>query len=539
MKRVRQFLAAAIVLVLFAALLPCASAEGDERFEGKTWEEVTDEFLNGYGAYEIGQVGIGYYNTVTGEEHYVNGDTFITVGSVYKVPLNMIYCERIANGEMTLSTPVFGIEYETLMRGTIIDSNNDFAYTLWNAVGSYRYYRQLIAPYMGEDPDTVDVTFYENNLFTAREMITCLRTLYENPDRFPYILDTMLEAEPTNYFRRDERRYPIAHKYGFDPETYHTYLADSGVVYTTEPFLLVMFTDNSPAPADLLGQYTVLMCDYTEYHTRERLRAEAPDRALETIGYPDGPEATAGTRRVAKTTAPVLDMELEDFARLAGVVGAMLLGLGICAKLARRIGYVMLVPAVIIMAAGMLISRNMLLAGGGTLFEAKHSSSAEAVNSFFTEVEARHYAEALSYISGYKSLGLDVEPDSPTDAQAREALRASYAHRITGGSVGDGNAVQTVVLTHLSYPMLREALCEETKRVLLSYSDRPDEQLYGENFSYLPEVVSEAYGEAFQTVMGNIQSCYTDDTLQLSLSDADGSWVIQTDEALISALCGR
>ena len=222
MKRVRQCLAAAVVLVRLAVLLPCASAEGDARFDGKTWEEVTDEFLNGYGAYEIGQIGIGYYNTVTGEEHYVNGDTFITVGSVYKVPLNMVYCERIANGEMTLSTPVFGIEYETLMRGTIIDSNNDFAYTLWNAIGSYRYYRQLIAPYMGEDPDTVDVTFYENNLFTAREMITCLRNLYENPDRFPYILDTMLEAEPTNYFRRDEHRYPIAHKYGFDPEVYHT-----------------------------------------------------------------------------------------------------------------------------------------------------------------------------------------------------------------------------------------------------------------------------------------------------------------------------
>ena len=539
MKRVRQFLAAAVVLVLLAALLPCASAEGDARFDGKTWEDVTDEFLNGYGAYEIGQIGIGYYNTVTGEEHYVNGDTFITVGSVYKVPLNMVYCERIANGEMTLSTPVFGIEYETLMRGTIIDSNNDFAYTLWNAIGSYRYYRQLIAPYMGEDPDTVDVTFYENNLFTAREMITCLRNLYENPDRFPYILDTMLEAEPTNYFRRDEHRYPIAHKYGFDPEVYHTYLADSGVVYTTEPFLLVMFTDNSPAPADLLGQYTVLMCDYTEYHTMERLRAEAPGRAVETIGYPNAPEATAGTRRAAKTTAPVLDMDLRDFSMLAGVVAAMLLGLGICAKLARKIGYVMLVPAVIIMAAGMLIGRNMLLAGGGTLFETKHSSSAEAVNSFFTEIEGRNYDEALVYLSGYKSLGLAAEPDSPTDAQAREALRASYSHRITGGSVGDGNAVQTVVFTHLSYPMLQEALREETKRVLLSYSGRPDEQLYGDNFTYLPEVVAEAYSEAFQTVMGSIQSCYTDDTLELRLSDNGGSWIIQADDALINAICGR
>ena len=75
--------------------------------------------------------------------------------------------------------------------------------------------------------------------------------------------------------------------------------------------------------------------------------------------------------------------------------------------------------------------------------------------------------------------------------------------------------------------------------MLLSYSGRPDEQLYGDNFTYLPEVVAEAYSEAFQTVMGSIQSCYTDDTLELRLSDNGGSWIIQADDALINAICGR
>ena len=75
--------------------------------------------------------------------------------------------------------------------------------------------------------------------------------------------------------------------------------------------------------------------------------------------------------------------------------------------------------------------------------------------------------------------------------------------------------------------------------MLLSYSDRPDEQLYGENYSFLPEVVAEAYGEAFRNVMGSIQSCYAEDTLQLHLSDTSGAWIIQADEALINAVCGR
>ena len=184
MKAFRKLLALAAALCLMLSMLPFASAEIDQRFEGKSWEDVANEFLNRIRAYEMGQFAIGYYNTVTGEEHFINPDTYITVGSVYKVPLNMLYCERIGKGEMTLDSQVFGINYNTLLRGTIIDSNNDYAKVLWDNTGSYHTYRMLIAPYMGEDAETVDSTFYLNNLFTARQMITCLRTLYENPERW-------------------------------------------------------------------------------------------------------------------------------------------------------------------------------------------------------------------------------------------------------------------------------------------------------------------------------------------------------------------
>ena len=261
MKAFKRILAAAAILCLMAALLPGAYAARDARFDGKTWEQVTQDFLQQAGATEMGKVGIGYYNTVTGEEQYLNADEYVTVGSVYKIPLNMLYCEMIANGEMTLTSEIYGISYETLLRGTIIDSNNDFAKILWDKQGGYHIYRQKIAPYMGEDPDTVSWKFYENNFFTPRQMITCLRTLYENQERFPYLLDTLKEAEPNNYFRRDEQRYMIAHKYGFNNEGYHSYVADSGIVYTTDPFLLVVFTDNTPSAYDVIAQYAVLMCD--------------------------------------------------------------------------------------------------------------------------------------------------------------------------------------------------------------------------------------------------------------------------------------
>ena len=189
MKALKRILTAAAVLCLLATMLPGALAAGDERFDGKTWEQVTCDFLDLVGAREMGTVGIGYYNTVTGEEEYLNADEYITVGSVYKVPLNMVFCEMISNGEMELNSSIFGIDYETLLRGSIIDSNNDYAKILWDKLGSYHRYRELIAPYMGEDPETVSWKYYENNYFTPRQMITCLRTLYNNPERFPYVID--------------------------------------------------------------------------------------------------------------------------------------------------------------------------------------------------------------------------------------------------------------------------------------------------------------------------------------------------------------
>ena len=540
MKVFRRIMALAAVLCLMAAMLPLASAEIDERFEGKSWEDVTNDYLNRIGAYSQGDFGIGYYNTVTGEEHFINPDHYITVGSVYKVPLNMVYCERIGRGEMSLDSQVFGIPYNTLLRGTIIDSNNDYAKILWDNLGSYHAYRMMIAPYMGEDAETVDGMFYVNNLFTARQMITCLRTLYENPDRFPYLLDTMKEAEPTNYFRRDERRYEMAHKYGYNNEAYHDYLADSAVVFTTDPFLLVVFTDNTPQAGDLLGQYMSLMCDYTEYNTAKRLRQGAADAAVADLPALEAPSAVRGGYETVSSDAPVLSMDLEGFARLAAVVGGMLLLLGIFAKLSRRVGYVVLIPTVVVVVIGLLLCRSMLSAGGVSIFTTVKGDGKEAVDSFFRDLEDGEYSDALSLLDGYSALGIEAVPADTDTARVYEALRGSYAHSLSGGHVEDDHALQSVAFTHLSFASLQSALREETKAVLHRYeAERSDAELYGEAYAFRPEIVAEAYHEAFEQVLSNPASCYVQDNIPVSLNYDIRGWVLRGSDELLNAICGK
>ena len=197
-------------LCLLLSLAPAALASelqpGDERFEGKSWDEVVEQFLSDRDT-DRRYVGIGYRNTVTGEEHFINGDEYRDAGSLYKVPMNMYFTEKISKGEMSWDSYVAGTEYKNLLEWTIVNSNNTFAEYMWNHMGGYHQYRKLICPYMGVDAETVEDKFYENNFFTPRQMLYCLNLLYTESERFPGVIDAMLRAEPENYFNYKPQQF--------------------------------------------------------------------------------------------------------------------------------------------------------------------------------------------------------------------------------------------------------------------------------------------------------------------------------------------
>ena len=272
MKRIVRF--AAIVLLLCLVLGSGSAYADDEDLADKSWDEVIGAFLEEFDAQE-GQVTIGYYNTVSGEEYFYDPDRYMVTASMFKVPLCMVFAEKEANGEISWDDLASGYRYSVLVEGAIVNSNNDYAEKLWKKLGSYRRYREIIAPYMGEDPETVDAKYYENNFFTARQMLTCLQRLYGDQETYGTIIDLMKRGQPKEYFRRYENRYEVAHKYGYLTEGYGLHLNDCAVVYTDEPYLLVCFTYGLAKPYEFLGKLCTLMSDYTQYNTARRLEEEA------------------------------------------------------------------------------------------------------------------------------------------------------------------------------------------------------------------------------------------------------------------------
>ena len=121
MKLIKKLLCLAAALCILLSLLPTAFAEeGDERFRDKTWEEVVEAFMAEHGT-DPDLVAFGYYNTVTGEEHYHRGDEYMITGSMFKVPLNMLYTEKVARGEIDWDTKFGGIAYSKYFTQQIID----------------------------------------------------------------------------------------------------------------------------------------------------------------------------------------------------------------------------------------------------------------------------------------------------------------------------------------------------------------------------------------------------------------------------------
>ena len=567
MKLLKIALSAALILCLHLSVLPAASAlEEDERFAGKTWLQVVEEF-NERMSIRDQNVAYGYRNTVTGEEHFFNGDTYMVSASMYKVPLNMMVAEELYNGEIDWDTQFGGLTYRKLQEGSIIHSDNDYARILWQHVGNgnYRTYRRAIAPLMGEDADTVDPKYYENNFFTPRQMIHCLNELYTNAERYPGVIECMKLAEPKNYFRRNETRFEIAHKYGFLEDT-TLHMNDCAIVYTDEPILIVCFTDGQFNAYDVLAEFCTLMCDYAQYTTAHRQAAEgALDLALADLALPDFareseetlPEPTPTPE---PTPEPVEEPEDAPFTigllPWAGIVlvGSALFVLFALARHASRkrhlrfLAFLVSLPLALgALTVAVFDLSPAMLAGedGGTgepvsvvsLFA--HPDPQEDVMAFFDALELQNYEKFYAMLDGYSSLGLENRPEDAAGRMVLGALRDSYSYRLVGESRVDGDtAEQDVYLRSLDLKAVELALRESARAHLEQIaSERSFRELCDEDGYYLPSVVEEACNAAVQELHGRIGDFYADHDLTLHLIYSDG-WYVRGDEELIAAVQG-
>ena len=308
MKNSRKWIAFLISLAMmltFAATAFAAEANSTAKAEDSygiidadELQKMFDDFVAQYGMNTKNRsFSVGFCYLKTGDMWFYNEGKWYYSASLYKVPVSMLLAEREVAGEITSETIFENIystgSLDTLERKAIVNSNNDAGHALveWMG-GSYngKCADQLIKltdlPKDYFIQDFYDYSYYSVNFYTQ-----VLRTLYNNQQDYPRIIDYMKQAQPGAYLRTYlEGTYEVAQKYGAfeevkaNPTKNNNHAA--GIIYTPNPIVVTVMTINVENFNNRIGEAAKMLSDYAlkldakyDSYIAEKQRAEQEEAA--------------------------------------------------------------------------------------------------------------------------------------------------------------------------------------------------------------------------------------------------------------------
>lgn len=203
--------------------------------------------------------GFFYYDPTTKEEFVYGGETTFLAASTIKVPLNMVYYDKINAGEINLQSTIQLLEKDIeagagltttkykvgnavplsfVLEQSIVNSDNTATNMLTRNLGGFNAYRKAMAVYAFNETH-LPSTFYIANDVNAMYMLDVLKYLYAHSSSYTTLLEDMKQACAGEYLQSSTRLFEIAQKYGL----YDTYEHAIGIVYTPEPYIVGMYTN--------------------------------------------------------------------------------------------------------------------------------------------------------------------------------------------------------------------------------------------------------------------------------------------------------
>lgn len=530
--KLKKILITAAAMACISIVL-CTSAFAadvdDARFKDKSWDDVMTEFMTAHNI-DASQITAAYYNTVTGEEHFINKDTLMYGASMAKLPTNMLYAERVSKGEMEMSTLVRGHPYYDLQRLSLKNSDNPAMEVMVKDLGggSYAEFRKQILPYIGVSEEDATPEFLARNFFTPEQILNCLKLLYGNQEKYPGVESYMTQASPYDYFKQNQPPYTIAHKYGWYTDNGITYLNDCAIVYTTDPILLVMFTANVENNRAVLADYCSLMCDYAQYHRTLRYLNESADHI--DLSVPTQLDFLSVNSYDTITT------EYPQWQFITIGVGCALLIISLFVIFRKFFFGLFLI----------LIACATIVAGGAPTelaYYALQENSAEQVIRQFSDAFSSQ-SRGSEYLTRCDSAMAQIE-GTDKEAILTQAILDSFSLEFNSAKRVGNYLEVSATATKVDLSAVSEALtASQHEDLKAAIKDIDLSVLFDEEGNFLPDTLNAVLQNTFDAVLTNWNEyLYTEDvTLYLELSVEDTVlkrtpvWKIVTDEALISII---
>jgi len=191
-------------------------------------------------------------------------DEFIAA-SIYKLPLAMLYYDKVNEGEYTLDSTFtysgymhedagvissdYGIGSQVplsdLLNDLIIYSDNDAGHILYENLGGWKEYKEAMTKYT----DSISENYYTmDNVTTANTMNDVVTYLYDHKEDYKGLIKNMEEAEPGEYLDRDTQ-LSMPQKYGM----YDSALNSIGFVECNTSYSIVVLTSLGDKGADVMA----------------------------------------------------------------------------------------------------------------------------------------------------------------------------------------------------------------------------------------------------------------------------------------------
>ena len=191
-------------------------------------------------------------------------DEFIAA-SIYKLPLAMLYYDKVNEGEYTLDSTFtysgymhedagvissdYGIGSQVplsdLLNDLIIYSDNDAGHILYENLGGWKEYKEAMTKYT----DSISENYYTmDNVTTVNTMNDVVTYLYDHKEDYKVLIKNMEKAEPGEYLDRDTQ-LSMPQKYGM----YDYALNSVGFVECNTSYSIVVLTSLGDKGADVMA----------------------------------------------------------------------------------------------------------------------------------------------------------------------------------------------------------------------------------------------------------------------------------------------
>lgn len=238
---------------------------------------LVNDFLAEQGV-DTTQLGIVIEDFESGGSYSLNATTYFTAASTYKLPLAMIYYDKLATGALSPEDTLYydascyeeggtiGYDYqpgdaislEALLHEMIVESDNTAAHILYENLGGWMAFKKDIAYYSAAPVSEDDSVYYSyENMFTADYMSDVLAYLYAHEENYGTLLEDMLASRPDDYLNAKVGD-KMAQKYG----QYEMAENAVGLAMEGHPYSIAVYTALGYTGSVLIGDLNDIVWTY-------------------------------------------------------------------------------------------------------------------------------------------------------------------------------------------------------------------------------------------------------------------------------------